>query len=58
MCKKEQSYNITDKLILNTFELQVQPFAVENNKFNTGMYSFVMLRELPQEVIIQHMYNS
>uniref|UniRef100_A0A9J8D839 Lysosomal-associated membrane protein 2 n=1 Tax=Cyprinus carpio carpio TaxID=630221 RepID=A0A9J8D839_CYPCA len=35
MCRKEQSYNITDKLTLNTFELQVQPFAVQNNKFNT-----------------------
>uniref|UniRef100_A0A671MKX9 Lysosome-associated membrane glycoprotein 2-like n=1 Tax=Sinocyclocheilus anshuiensis TaxID=1608454 RepID=A0A671MKX9_9TELE len=37
MCRKEQSYNITDKLTLNTFELQVQPFAVQNNKFNTGL---------------------
>ncbi|XP_016310356.1 lysosome-associated membrane glycoprotein 2 isoform X3 [Sinocyclocheilus anshuiensis] len=36
MCKKEQSYNITDKLTINTFELQVQPFAVQNNKFNTA----------------------
>ncbi|XP_026136272.1 lysosome-associated membrane glycoprotein 1-like isoform X2 [Carassius auratus] len=36
MCKKEQSYNITDKLTLNTFELQVQPFAVQNNKFNAA----------------------
>ncbi|XP_016413734.1 lysosome-associated membrane glycoprotein 2-like isoform X1 [Sinocyclocheilus rhinocerous] len=35
MCRKEQSYNITDKLTLNTFQLQVQPFAVQNNKFNT-----------------------
>ncbi|XP_059371713.1 lysosome-associated membrane glycoprotein 1-like isoform X2 [Carassius carassius] len=36
MCKKEQSYNITDKLTLNTFELQVQPFAVQNNQFNAA----------------------
>ncbi|KAK2891150.1 hypothetical protein Q8A67_013793 [Cirrhinus molitorella] len=36
MCKKEQSYNITDKLTLNTFELQVQPFGVQKNKFNTA----------------------
>ncbi|KTF80968.1 hypothetical protein cypCar_00007960 [Cyprinus carpio] len=36
MCKKEQSYNITDKLTIHTFELQVQPFAVQNNKFNTA----------------------
>ncbi|XP_059377509.1 lysosome-associated membrane glycoprotein 2 isoform X3 [Carassius carassius] len=36
MCNKEQSYNITDKLTINTFELQVQPFAVQNNKFNTA----------------------
>ncbi|RXN07394.1 lysosome-associated membrane glyco 2-like isoform X1 [Labeo rohita] len=36
MCKKEQSYNITDKLTLNTFELRVQPFGVQNNKFNTA----------------------
>ncbi|XP_058653909.1 lysosome-associated membrane glycoprotein 2 isoform X1 [Onychostoma macrolepis] len=36
MCRKEQSYNITDKLTLNTFDLQVQPFAIQNNKFNTA----------------------
>ncbi|XP_016099871.1 lysosome-associated membrane glycoprotein 2-like [Sinocyclocheilus grahami] len=63
MCKKEQSYNITDKLTINTFELQVQPFAVQNNKFNTGMYLFVMLKNkaeiiISSEVIIQRMYNS
>lgn len=36
MCKKEQSFNITDALVLNTFELQVQPFAVMNDQFSTG----------------------
>lgn len=36
MCKKEQSFNITDTLILNTFELQVQPFGLSNNAFSTG----------------------
>lgn len=36
MCKKEQSFNITENLILNTFELQVQPFGVMNDQFNTG----------------------
>ncbi|XP_016302078.1 lysosome-associated membrane glycoprotein 2-like isoform X1 [Sinocyclocheilus anshuiensis] len=41
MCRKEQSYNITDKLTLNTFELQVQPFAVQNNKFNTAEECFL-----------------
>ncbi|XP_042594335.1 salivary glue protein Sgs-3-like isoform X2 [Cyprinus carpio] len=41
MCRKEQSYNITDKLTLNTFELQVQPFAVQNNKFNTAEDCFL-----------------
>ncbi|XP_052431292.1 lysosome-associated membrane glycoprotein 2 isoform X4 [Carassius gibelio] len=41
MCKKEQSYNITDKLTLNTFELQVQPFAVQNNKFNAAEECFL-----------------
>ncbi|XP_073676536.1 lysosome-associated membrane glycoprotein 2 isoform X2 [Garra rufa] len=41
MCKKEQSYNITDKLTLNTFELQVQPFGVQNNKFNTAEECFL-----------------
>ncbi|XP_026081223.1 lysosome-associated membrane glycoprotein 2 isoform X2 [Carassius auratus] len=41
MCKKEQSYNITDKLTINTFELQVQPFAVQNNKFNTAEECFL-----------------
>ncbi|KAM9470015.1 lysosome-associated membrane glycoprotein 2 isoform 2-T2 [Clarias gariepinus] len=35
MCKKEQSFNITDALVLNTFELQVQPFAVMNDQFST-----------------------
>ncbi|XP_016423336.1 lysosome-associated membrane glycoprotein 2-like isoform X2 [Sinocyclocheilus rhinocerous] len=41
MCKKEQSYNITDKLTINSFELQVQPFAVQNNKFNTAEECFL-----------------
>ncbi|XP_059377508.1 lysosome-associated membrane glycoprotein 2 isoform X2 [Carassius carassius] len=41
MCNKEQSYNITDKLTINTFELQVQPFAVQNNKFNTAEECFL-----------------
>ncbi|MCJ8734026.1 hypothetical protein PDJAM_G00230710 [Pangasius djambal] len=36
MCRKEQSFNITDALILNTFELQVQPFGVTNDKFSTA----------------------
>nr|QBG05441.1 lysosomal-associated membrane protein 2 [Ctenopharyngodon idella] len=36
MCKKELSYNITDKLTINTFELQVQPFAVQKNMFSTA----------------------
>ncbi|XP_056327865.1 lysosome-associated membrane glycoprotein 2 isoform X2 [Danio aesculapii] len=36
MCRKEQSYNISDKLTLNTFELQVQPFDVQKNAFSTA----------------------
>ncbi|KAI5630033.1 lysosome-associated membrane glycoprotein 2 precursor [Silurus asotus] len=36
MCKKEQSFNISDALILNTFELQVQPFEVMNDQFSTA----------------------
>ncbi|XP_034162069.2 lysosome-associated membrane glycoprotein 2 isoform X1 [Pangasianodon hypophthalmus] len=36
MCRKEQSFNITDALILNTFELHVQPFGVTNDKFSTA----------------------
>ncbi|XP_052005686.1 lysosome-associated membrane glycoprotein 2-like isoform X2 [Xyrauchen texanus] len=36
MCKKEQSYNISDKLTINTFELQVQPFAVQKDMFSTA----------------------
>lgn len=43
MCRKEQSYNITDKLTVNTFELQVQPFAVQKNMFGTGMYLCVFV---------------
>ncbi|XP_062380198.1 lysosome-associated membrane glycoprotein 2 isoform X1 [Sardina pilchardus] len=35
MCKKEQKDDITSSLTLNTFELQIQPFAVEDNKFST-----------------------
>lgn len=37
MCKREQSDEITSSLTLHTFDLQIQPFAVENNKFSTGM---------------------
>ncbi|KAK7141357.1 hypothetical protein R3I93_015493 [Phoxinus phoxinus] len=36
MCRKEQSYNISDKLTVNTFELQVQPFAVQKDMFGTA----------------------
>ncbi|KAK2838785.1 hypothetical protein Q7C36_013599 [Tachysurus vachellii] len=36
MCKKEQSFNISGILILNTFELQVQPFGVMNDQFSTA----------------------
>ncbi|XP_076877079.1 lysosome-associated membrane glycoprotein 2 isoform X2 [Brachyhypopomus gauderio] len=41
MCRKEQSYNITDKLTLNTFELQVQPFGVIDDKFSTAEECFL-----------------
>ncbi|XP_067313646.1 lysosome-associated membrane glycoprotein 2 isoform X2 [Pseudorasbora parva] len=41
MCRKEQSYNITDKLAVNTFELQVQPFAVKKNAFGTAEECFL-----------------
>ncbi|KAL2077233.1 hypothetical protein ACEWY4_026737 [Coilia grayii] len=36
MCKKEQSYDITAAVTLHTFDLQVQPFAVEEDKFSTA----------------------
>ncbi|KAG9338657.1 hypothetical protein JZ751_025495 [Albula glossodonta] len=36
MCNKEQSYNISNGLTLNTFSLQVQPFGVKDNKFATA----------------------
>ncbi|KAI7801897.1 lysosome-associated membrane glycoprotein 2 isoform X2 [Triplophysa rosa] len=36
MCRKEQTYNISDKLTINTFELQVQPFAVKKDTFSTA----------------------
>ncbi|XP_036424922.1 lysosome-associated membrane glycoprotein 2 isoform X2 [Colossoma macropomum] len=41
MCRKEQTYNLTDSLILNTFELQVQPFGVTDNKFSTAEECFL-----------------
>nr|XP_009289391.1 lysosome-associated membrane glycoprotein 2 isoform X2 [Danio rerio] len=41
MCRKEQSYNISDKLTLNTFELQVQPFDVKKNSFSTAEECFL-----------------
>uniref|UniRef100_A0A8B9H3W2 Lysosomal-associated membrane protein 2 n=1 Tax=Astyanax mexicanus TaxID=7994 RepID=A0A8B9H3W2_ASTMX len=36
MCRKEQTFNISDDLVMNTFELQVQPFGVTENKFSTA----------------------
>ncbi|XP_046875982.1 lysosome-associated membrane glycoprotein 2 isoform X2 [Hypomesus transpacificus] len=36
MCNKQQSYNITDVLTLNTYELRVQPFEVTKDKFSTA----------------------
>ncbi|XP_051505382.1 lysosome-associated membrane glycoprotein 2-like isoform X2 [Myxocyprinus asiaticus] len=41
MCKKEQSYKISDKLTINTFELQVQPFAVQKDTFSTAEECFL-----------------
>ncbi|XP_077092421.1 lysosome-associated membrane glycoprotein 2 isoform X2 [Siphateles boraxobius] len=41
MCRKEQSYNISDKLTVHTFELQVQPFAVQKNMFGTAEECFL-----------------
>ncbi|XP_072519785.1 lysosome-associated membrane glycoprotein 2 isoform X2 [Salminus brasiliensis] len=41
MCRKEQTFNITDSLSLNTFELQVQPFGVTENKFSTAEECFL-----------------
>ncbi|XP_017553820.1 lysosome-associated membrane glycoprotein 2 isoform X1 [Pygocentrus nattereri] len=41
MCRKEQTYNLTDSLILNTFELQVQPFGVIDEKFSTAEECFL-----------------
>lgn len=38
MCRKEQTDDITSTLTLKTFDLQIQPFAVEDNKFSTGMW--------------------
>ncbi|XP_030621405.1 lysosome-associated membrane glycoprotein 2 [Chanos chanos] len=37
MCRKEQSYNLTDAFTLNTFDLQVQPYEVTSNKFNKAV---------------------
>lgn len=36
MCNKEQSYNITSQLTIDTFDLQVQPFGVKNGVFSTA----------------------
>ncbi|KAG7484258.1 hypothetical protein MATL_G00047280 [Megalops atlanticus] len=36
MCRKDQTYNITDALTLHTLGLQVQPFGVQNNSFSTA----------------------
>ncbi|XP_067103337.1 lysosome-associated membrane glycoprotein 2 isoform X2 [Osmerus mordax] len=36
MCNKQQSYNITDVLTLDTYELRVQPFEVTKDKFSTA----------------------
>ncbi|KAG1954552.1 lysosome-associated membrane glycoprotein 2 isoform X2 [Pimephales promelas] len=41
MCRKEQSYNISNRLTVNTFELQVQPFAVQKNMFGTAEECFL-----------------
>ncbi|XP_028815361.1 lysosome-associated membrane glycoprotein 2 isoform X2 [Denticeps clupeoides] len=41
MCRKEQSYNITDTLVLHTFDLRIQPFAVVNDRFSTAEECFL-----------------
>ncbi|XP_049442750.1 lysosome-associated membrane glycoprotein 2 isoform X2 [Epinephelus fuscoguttatus] len=41
MCNKEQSYNITSQLTIDTFDLQVQPFGVKNDVFSTAEECFL-----------------
>ncbi|XP_036379346.1 lysosome-associated membrane glycoprotein 2-like isoform X2 [Megalops cyprinoides] len=41
MCRKDQTYNITDALALHTLGLQVQPFGVQNNSFSTAEECFL-----------------
>ncbi|KAJ8401773.1 hypothetical protein AAFF_G00377440 [Aldrovandia affinis] len=36
LCRKDQSYNITDALTLHTLGLQVQPFGVKNSSYATA----------------------
>ncbi|XP_056141413.1 lysosome-associated membrane glycoprotein 2 isoform X2 [Lampris incognitus] len=36
LCNKEQNYNITSLLTLYTYELQVQPFAINKGVFSTA----------------------
>jgi len=40
MCRKEQTLEINEDLQMHTFNLWVQPFLVEENKFSTGKSSF------------------
>lgn len=55
MCKKEQHFNITEALILNTFELQVQPFGVTNDKFSTGkIWPLIKSIEILVQIVIVH----
>ncbi|CAL8263793.1 unnamed protein product [Lota lota] len=41
MCNKEQRYNITESLFFYTFDLQVQPFAIDGGKFSTAEECFL-----------------
>lgn len=36
MCRRDQTYNITDVLALHTKDLQVQPYNVQNGGYATG----------------------
>ncbi|KAG9338954.1 hypothetical protein JZ751_024344 [Albula glossodonta] len=36
MCRRDQTYNITEVLFLHTLGLQVQPFGVQNNSYATA----------------------
>lgn len=52
MCQKEQTLEISDNIQIHTFNLWIQPFLVEENKFSTGKVLLLLILAMPAKFLL------